>query len=331
MRLAPNDVETHEALGWYYYHGLRDFKRALGEFSKVLELQPSNAPALASTAWVQRRQGKWQEAIAGLQLVDKLDPRDPWYKYELGITYHYCRRFADAIALYDQAIDVQPNLTWAYILKSWALFNQTGETRAARAVLEAGRACNGRWPELTWLEAYYDLCDRDYDHALSLMTAPGAVFSPENSDTSDYYSLKGFTHKLMGQPQVARVYFDSARVRLESALSAASNSAPPLSSLATVYAGLGQIDKAVSMARRATELVPVSADALEGPIYVRALAMVYAQVGQQDQAIELAAYLLTIPSNVSVNALRLMPEFTPLHDNPRFQALLKEYEKEHGF
>jgi tetratricopeptide (TPR) repeat protein len=118
---------------------------------------------------------------------------------------------------------------------------------------------------------------------------------------------------------------------LESALSAASNSAPPLSSLATVYAGLGQIDKAVSMARRATELVPVSADALEGPIYVRALAMVYAQVGQQDQAIELAAYLLTIPSNVSVNALRLMPEFTPLHDNPRFQALLKEYEKEHGF
>jgi serine/threonine protein kinase/tetratricopeptide (TPR) repeat protein len=330
VRLAPNNVETHEALGWYYYHGLRDFERALGEFSKVLELQPSNTPALSSTAWVQRRQGKWQEAIAGLELVDKLDPRDPWYKYELGITYQYCRRFMDAIAQYDPAIDMQPNLTWAYILKSWALFNQSGETRAARAVLEAGRACNGRWPELTWLEAYYDLCDRDYNHALSLMTAPGAVFSPENSDTSDYYSLKGFTYKLMGQPQVARVYFDSARVRLESALPAASNSASLLSSLATVYAGLGQIDKAVSMARRATELVPVSADALDGPIYVRALAMVYAQVGQQDQAIELAAYLLTIPSNASINALRLVPEFASLRDNPRFQELLKRYEREHG-
>jgi len=330
MRLTPNNVETHEALGWYYYHGLRDFKRALGEFSKVLELQPNNTPALSSTAWVQRRQGKWQEAIAGLQLVNKLDPRDPWYKYELGITYHYCRRFADAIALYDQAIDLQPNLTWAYILKSWALLNQVGQTREARAILEAGRTINGRWPELTWLEMYYNLCDGDYDRALSLMTAPGDVLSPENSDTSDYYSMKGHTYKSMGQSQIARVYFDSARVRLERLLSSAPNSAPLLSSLANVYAGLGQVDKAVSTAQRATGLVPVSADALEGPIYVRALAMVYAQVGQQDKAIEQLAYLLTIPSNMSVNALNLMPEFAPLRDNPRFQELLRKHEQAHG-
>lgn len=330
MHLAPNIVETHEALGWYYYHGLRDYGRALEEFSKVLELQPNNALALASTAWVQRRQGRWQEAIAGLQLVNKLDPRDPWFKYELGITYHYCRRFQDAIAQFDQAIDLQPNHKWAYVLKSWALLNQIGETREARGVLEAGRACNGRWPELTWLEVYYDLCDRDYDHALSLMTAPGDVFSPENSDTSDYCLLKGLTYKLMGQSQIARLYFDSALVRLESLLLATPNSAPLLSSLGNVYAELGQSDKAIKMARHATELDPVSADALDGPNYVRNLATVYVLMGQQDQAIELFDYLLTIPSNLSVNALKLIPECAPLRDNPRFQALLKKYEQEHG-
>ncbi len=265
-----------------------------------------------------------------MELVNKLDPRDPWFKYELGITYQLCRRYQDAIEQYDKVIDLQPNLKSAYIMKSWALFNLLGETSEARAVLEAGRACNGRWPELTWLEVYYDLCDKAYVHALSLTTAPGDVFSPESPDTSDYYLLKGLTNKLMGRPQIAGFYFDSARVRLEGLLLSAPNSAPILSSLAYANAGLGHVDKAVSLVRLATELVPVSTDALEGPIYIRALAMIYAQVGQQDQAIELAAYLLTIPSNVSINALKLVPEIAPLRDNPRFHELLERYEQEHG-
>jgi TolB-like protein/Flp pilus assembly protein TadD len=330
MRLASNTPEAHQALGWYYYHGLRDYEMALQEFSKVLELQPNNTLAIASMAWVQRRQAKWDEAISALQKVTKLDPRDTWYKYELGITFHYCRRFQDAVDQYDHAIDLQPSHKWAFILKSWALLNETGETREARGVLDAGRACNGRWPELTWLEVYYDLCDKDYDHALGLMTVPGEMLSPENPDTSDYYSLRGYTHKLMGQQQTASIYFDSARVRLEQKLSATPDIAPLLSSLANVYVGLGQIERAVSLARRAAELDPISDDALDGPNYVRTLAMVYAQTGQPDQAIDLLAHLLSIPSNLTVNTLKLMPEFAPLRDNARFQELLRRHGQEHA-
>jgi non-specific serine/threonine protein kinase len=330
MRLAPNTPESHQALGWYYYHGLRDFDRALDEFSRVLELQPNNTLAMASTAWVQRRQGKWEAAIVKLQTVIRLDPLNPWYNYELGITYYHCRQFRDAIAQFDKVIDLQPDHRYAYLLKSWAYLNQTGETREARGVLDAGRACNGRWPELTWLEVYYDLCDRNYDRALSLMTAPGDVFFPENPDSSDYYYMKAVTYALLDQRQVAVVYFDSARVRLESMLSAAPEAAALLSSVAVVYAGLGRHDDAIRAARRATELLPVSTDALTGPGYVRNLAMVYAQVGEQDQAIELIGYLLTIPAGVSVNLLRLAPEFAPLRDDPRFQALLKKYQNQDG-
>jgi TolB-like protein/Flp pilus assembly protein TadD len=330
MRLASNTSEAHQALGWYYYHGLRDYKKALQEFSRVLELQPNNALAIASTAWVQRRQGRWDEAISALQMVTKLDPRDPWYRYELGITYYYCRRYPDAAAQFDQAIDLQPNHRWAYIVKSWTLLNQTGETREARGVLDAGRACNGRWPELTWLEVYLDLCDRNYDHALSLMSAPGDVFSPENPDSSDYYSMKGLTYALMGRQRPARLFFDSARVRLERKLSDAPRSAALLSSLASTYAGLGQNDKAVQLARRAVDLEPVSIDASAGTDRVRELAIICALVGEQGQAIELLDSLLAVPADISVNWLRLAPELASLRDNPRFQALLKKYEKKHG-
>ena len=328
ISLAPHAPEGYQSLGWYYYHGLRDYDRALQEFSKVLELQPNNTLAIASIAWVQRRQGKWDEAIGGLQKVTKLDPRDPWYKYEMGITYHYCRRFQEAIDQYNQAIDLQPNHNWAYILKSWALLNETGETREARAVLDSGRIYNGRWPELTWLEVHYDLCDGEYDQALSLMTTPGDVFYLEYPDTSDYYSLKGFTYKLMGQQQAARIYFDSARVPLENKLSVTPDIAPLLSSLAIVYAGLGQAEKAVSTAKQAAELKPVSEDALEGPNYIRTLAMVYVQTDQPDQALDLIDYLLSIPSNMSIKALKTIPEFAPLRENEGFQALIEKYDKE---
>lgn len=330
MRLAPNLPETYQALGWYYYHGLRDYDRAVDEFSRVLELQPNNALAMASIAWVQRRQGKWDEAIAGLQTVTKLDPLDVWYKYELGITYHYCRRYQDAIDLCDKVIDLQPSHRWAYLVKSWALLSLTGETHKARSVLDAGLACIGRWPQLTWLQVYYDLCDRDYDHALSLMTALGDILSPEYSDSSDYYYMKASTFELMGKRQLAEACFDSARVWLESRLSATPDVASLLSSLASVYAGLNQAEEAVRMGRRAVELDPVSSDALSGPGSLRALAVVYAEVGQRDLAIELCARLLTIPSNVSVNALRVAPELACLRDDPRFLALLKKYERKNG-
>ena len=325
MNLAPGKPEVHHAQGWFYYHGLRDFDRALAEFSRVIELQPNNALAIASISWVQRRQGKWGEAIDGLQTVTRLDPLDTWYKYELGITYHYCRRYKEAMIQFDKVIDLQPTNLWAYLLKSWTSLNQTGETREARGVLDTGRAYNGRWPELTWLEVYYDLCDKNYDHALSLMNAPGDVFFPENPDSTDYYSLKGFTYALMGRQQIARLYYDSARVQLESKLLTSPEAIPLLYSVAGVYAGLGRYDDAIISARRATELLPVSTDAIAGPIHIRNLAMIYAQAGLEDQAVELFDYLLTIPSTLSINSLMIAPEIALVRDDPRFRELVEKY------
>ncbi len=326
VRLAPNTTETRQALGWYYYHGLRDYNRALGEFSRVLELQPNNALARASMAWVQRRQGKWQEAIDGLERAVVLDPRDVWYKYELGYTYFFCRRYEDAIAQFEKVIDLQPDHPYGYLLKSSALFNKTGVTHQARGVLDTGRVFLGRSPVVIWFEVYLDLYDGQFEHALSLLTAPGVVRYPGNPDSVLYYYMKGDAFRMMGKQSMARVYFDSARVMLESSLSESPESPELLSSLAATYARLGQGEKAIQLARHATELLPVSVDALTGPDYIRVLASSYAQIGQDEKAIEQLEYLLTIPGIFSSNSLKLAPDFAPLRDNPRFQALLKKYE-----
>jgi eukaryotic-like serine/threonine-protein kinase len=325
LRLAPNLPESRQALGWYYFHGTRDFGRAFEEFSKVLEIQPNNVLAMASVAWVQRRLGKWDEAIQGLAMMTRLAPRDPWYKYELGLTYHYCRRYQEAVEQFDRVIDLQPSNHWAHHLKSWALFNVTGETKEALATLDAARASIGRWPELTWFEAYYDCCDRKYESALKLLNARGDVLFPEGSDSSDYYYLKGVVYALMKKPEAARIYYDSARAELELKVAASPTSATLHTLMAQAYAGLGQKEKAIQAAKKAVELVPESRDALEGPTYVRNLAVVYALTGEYDQATALFDHILSEPANGSVNWLRVAPGFDALRATPGFQAMLAKH------
>ncbi|HVP07781.1 MAG TPA: protein kinase [Candidatus Acidoferrum sp.] len=324
-RLAPNTPEAHQALGWYYYHGIRDYQQAYDEFAQVLHLQPNNVLAMASTAWVQRRRGNWDDAFRGMESVTSLAPRESWYKYELGVTYFVCRRYQDAVSQFDQVIELQPDHRWAYDLKAWTQFSQTGQTTEPRRTLSAACASVGRWPELTWFEVYFDCLDHQYDSALKLLTARGSVLFPEGSDSSDYFYMKAIVFSLMHNEKAARVYYDSARTELEGKVALAPGVALLHGALSMVYAGLGHKDKAVLTAKKAVELLPETRDALEGTIYVRNLAMVYAMVGEYDQAIALFDHLLSEPANVSVHWLQVAPGIDSLRATPGFKALLQKH------
>jgi serine/threonine-protein kinase len=84
-------------------------------------------------------------------------------------------------------------------------------------------------------------------------------------------------------------------------------------------------EAAVREGQMAVDLMPISRDA-GATSYLRGLAQIHTMVGEYDAAIDLLHYLLSIPSWVSVQDLRLHPMWDPLRDHPRFQALLEEYE-----
>jgi len=330
MILAPNSFEVHQALGWYYYHGLRDFDRAVDVFKHVLEIQPNNSLAIVSIAWVYRRQGKWDEAIELQKQAIRLDPRKSGYRHELGNTLMYKRDYEEALKNYNLAIDLDPDHYWAYASKSWALLNYTGDISQSLRVIEQALKNSGRKPTLTFFEVYYNMIDGNYEQALNLNSAPGEIYLWGDEGHSDYFYFKGVTYNLMKNEKMAPIYFDSARVILEKLISETPNSADYLSNLARVYACLGRKDDAIRTAKRAIEIEPVTVDALDGTDHIRDLIVVYTSVGEYDLAITQLDYLLQIPSVISINWVKIAPALNPLRDHPRFQALLEKYENKNG-
>ena len=92
-----------------------------------------------------------------------------------------------------------------------------------------------------------------------------------------------------------------------------------------MLAHLGEKDAALAEAQRATELLPESKDAFGGPEIAAGVAEVYTILGDNDRAIEILDGLLSRPSAVTVQGLKVNPIWDPLRSDPRFQALLQKY------
>ena len=81
----------------------------------------------------------------------------------------------------------------------------------------------------------------------------------------------------------------------------------------------------LSEAQRATELLPESKDAFGGPEISEGVAQVHAILGDNARAIEILDGLLSRPSAVTVQGLKVNPIWDPLRNDPQFQALLNKY------
>src|SRR5437867_3715274 len=96
LRLQPNLPEAHLALGQCIYWMDQDYDRALEQFEIASRLSPSNADTRRLIAAIERRQGKWQEALAAYKQVAKLDPQNPSTARELMYTNSSMRRWPEA-------------------------------------------------------------------------------------------------------------------------------------------------------------------------------------------------------------------------------------------
>ena len=94
--------------------------------------------------------------------------------------------------------------------------------------------------------------------------------------------------------------------------------------LGLVYAGLGRKQEAIRQGRLAAEQSPIAEDAIKGPAFLEQLAAIYAAVGEPEAALDVIEQILAVPAEISVPMLQLDPRWRPLHDHPRFAALVAD-------
>jgi tetratricopeptide (TPR) repeat protein len=96
-------------MGIYKYYALEDYDGALIELTTAREQEPNDWAAVYFIALVQRRQGKLDEAIRGLQQAATLDPLNQDILVNLATTYRGMRRFDEARAMFDRALTLAAN------------------------------------------------------------------------------------------------------------------------------------------------------------------------------------------------------------------------------
>ena len=129
LELQPKLPEAHLAFAYYHYWGHRDYERALEELAIAERGLPNDSRIFNRTGAIWRRQGKFEAAIDRFEGAFELSPQDVNLPGEIGLTYEYLRRYAEADRYYDLSISLAPDRPWGYGSKAYNYISWLGDTK----------------------------------------------------------------------------------------------------------------------------------------------------------------------------------------------------------
>jgi len=330
LQLQPDLPEAHLAMGFSYYYGDNNYDAALKEFEIAQRGLPNESGAYLALGAIQRRQGKWAESTANLEKAASLNPKDSWPLQNLAFNYQMLRNFDAANKTIDRGLKVDPNGVGLWEVKSKLAIAEKGDLSVSEKAFQTVKSIplnDENKLRIVGSRADVFLLERKYKEALrEAESLPDDLFGTAFSQhLSGKYYLIGFARKALQDEAAARAAFLKAKDLLEAQLKESPDAADIHIQLAKVLAYLGEKDAALAEARRASELLPESKDAFGGPEIAAGVAEVHAILGDNGRAIEILDGLLSRPSAVTVQSLRVSPIWDSLRNDPGFQALLNKY------
>jgi TolB-like protein len=323
MALAPDAGESWIAQGSYRYRILRDFNSALVAYEEARKRLPSSALVYEYRGFILRRLGRWQEAETSYKKAIELDPRDIQLLTSVGNEFYlYLRRFDDALASIDRALQIAPDAV--------------GEHGNKAVVLQAAGRIDEARQELAlipndvlddWVVAArmtQAMYERRFGDAINIVERKINSLTPNqplDSFAKAFLVQAGQCQELLGQRDAARQMFERALREIkptpDTVVRPDANGTPSV--LAQAYAGLGEKEKALQQAAHAVK--DYEGDAVNLPPAQAVLAQIQAGFGDIDSAIAALPNLLEVPAGITVADLKFNPLWDPLRKDPRFEKL----------
>jgi TolB-like protein/class 3 adenylate cyclase len=323
LRLRPDAGETHLALARHLYGGYLDYDRARQEVTAAEQTLPNNAEAFVIAAYIDRRQGRWEESTRNFERASELDPRNTAILEQLSLNYENLRRYADRTAVLDRALKIAPNDVVLRMQRAGVLLSWRADPKPLHTTIQTILAEN---PNATYIVAEYWLPLALYERDSVAAETALAAMPPGGCREVDILFPDSWCEALVagtrGDQQAARAAFTKARTELEKMVRDQPDYAEALCALGVVDAALGNKEDAMREGRRAVELMPVSKNAIEGPAFIKYLALIYAWTGDKDRAFQRLEEVAKLPSFLSYGQLRLDPKWDPLRKDPRFDKIV---------
>ena len=332
VRLRPEMGEGHLALAFYHYYSARDYESAIRELTLAQRALPNESDVASALAMIERRRGRWEESILHLERARQLDPRNISALWNLSETLTYLRRFAEADRVLVDAIAIAPEAHMFSIARAEFALRARGETAPLRAALQRIPVSFDPGGAITTIAVRLALMEHEYDEAerrlgtcteckyndVGLCGLVGAL--DDYTVPRDWYV--GLIARGRGRTEEAQRAFAAAKEAVLVEAQGSPDDAKVLIMRGLIEAMLGQVAEAIANGERAAERLPISADALDGPLIATNLAAIYALVGRKDQALALLERLVRQIGGPTPGMLRVEPQWDGLRGERKFQQLL---------
>jgi len=316
-KLKPNNAIVRSARGVYHYHGFREYGKAMSDFQFAVGLEPGNASFNLYVGTIYRRLGDFEKARESMEMAADLDPRSNLVLYNLSGTLLSLRYYNALISLLSKDKEFASEQV-IIDYKIGAAFLSTGD--ASKAINDLKDVDFKK----TRFELYYNRLARDYNRINQILSA-----SSEDSfeDVRLYFPREyylGLSSLSSNNKSSANNHFNSAINHLKEKINSYPDDPRFYSTLGLTYAKLGEKKKAIAAGLKATEILPITRDALFATNYEKQLAAIYALTDNSKKALEKIEYLSVIPNGFHYGELKMDPNFDSIRNEPRFIVVLQK-------
>jgi len=327
FHLNPNSGEAHLALALHLYWGYFDYDHARAELAIAQRTLPNNPRVYEVSALIDRRQGRWADAVRNMERASELDPRNVFFALNVAgfnfgsrpLPYEKTKKALDRVlALKPKFLDVRIDAGGGLEMH-WR-----GDTRHWHATIEkilAEEPESANDPAMKQQRVQLALFERDFDAAGRILAAVSQEQDWGGDFTRDFFV--GVVARATGDVIGAQTAFTAARAQQQEKDRVASPADPwPLSRLGIIDAALGRKETALREGRQAVELMPIAKDRTDGVGVAQNLAWIYAWTGERDLALEQLETVAKLEGGPTYGELRLNPVWDSLRGDPRFEKIV---------
>ncbi|PYI48366.1 MAG: hypothetical protein DMF11_03735, partial [Verrucomicrobia bacterium] len=264
-RLRPASGETHLVLAQHLYWAYQNYDRAREELAAARLTLPNEARIPLLAAYIDRRQGRWEESLDQMKQALEFDPHNLSILQQTSLTYQALRRYKETVATLDKVMAIAPKDIAIKVWRAWVELQWRADPSPLHATIETALTQNPKAAPYIVLQ-WFDLVFSERNPAAAervLASMPAGGGYDENIPFPDSW-WRGLVARLRGDEPAARAEFASARRELERIVRGQPDYAAALCAIGVVDAALGNKEDAIREGHRAIELIPVSKNAIDG-------------------------------------------------------------------